>query len=53
MVSIAERRARAEFEALLLEPMLEPLQSAFGQYGQIAGQTFAQALSRALEAGRE
>ena len=44
-----EKRVRAQFEAMLLEPLLKPLESAFGEYGDVAGQGFATALGRALE----
>lgn len=33
---------------MLLEPLLEPLESAFGGYGEIAVEAFSDALSRAL-----
>ncbi len=46
-------RVRAQFESLLLQPVLEPLTAAFGEYGEIATQGFAQALATALECGRE
>jgi len=41
-------KVRAQFEAMLLEPLLQPMESAFGEYGQIAEQSFAQALAKAL-----
>ena len=34
---------------VLLEPLLEPLQSAFGDYAGIAQQEFASALGRTAE----
>jgi hypothetical protein len=40
---------RAKFEALLFEPMLEPIESAFGGYGEIAAQSFTDALAKALQ----
>lgn len=39
---------QARFEAMLLEPLLEPIESAFGGYGEIAAQTFSDALAKAL-----
>jgi hypothetical protein len=39
---------RAECEALLLEPLLQPLESAFGAYGSIVAQSFADALAKGL-----
>lgn len=39
---------RAQFEAMLLRPMLEPLESAFGEYGEIAAQLFGEILAREL-----
>lgn len=44
---------RLLMEALLFEPMMRPLQAAFGEYGDIAGQLFAQELGRMLERGHE
>ncbi|HET6895389.1 MAG TPA: hypothetical protein VFH72_08435 [Candidatus Baltobacteraceae bacterium] len=41
-------KVRAQFEAMLLEPLLQPMERAFGEYGQIAEQSFAQALAKAL-----
>lgn len=38
----------AQFEAMLLQPMLEPIESAFGEYGEIAAQSFTSALAKAL-----
>ena len=48
MVNSAAASVRVQMESLLLEPLLEPLESAFGEYGAIAAQAFAQALSEAL-----
>jgi hypothetical protein len=42
-------RVRAQFEALLLQPLLQPLERGFGQYGAIAADRFADALAKALE----
>ena len=39
---------RAQFEAMLLEPLMHPLADAFGDYGDLAVSQFAQALSHAL-----
>jgi hypothetical protein len=39
---------RAQFEALLLEPLMRPLESAFGQYGEIVTQSFGEMLAREL-----
>ena len=39
---------KAQFDAMLLQPMLEPLESAFGEYGEIAAQSFTNALAKAL-----
>lgn len=36
-------------EALLFEPLLRPLESAFGEYGEFAKEAFATALARAFE----
>lgn len=41
-------RARAQFEAMLLRPMLEPIESAFGGYGEIAAQSFSDILAKEL-----
>lgn len=43
---------RAEFDALLLEKMLAPLQSSFGEMGDLVAGEFANALARTLEAHR-
>lgn len=37
----------------LLAPVLAPLDAAFGPYGEIATEAFAQAVSRAGEAGND
>jgi hypothetical protein len=39
---------RAQFEAMMLEPLLQPISEAFGGYGEIAAQAFSAALARAL-----
>ena len=39
---------RAQFEALLLEPLMRPLESAFGQYGEIVTQSFGEVLAQEL-----
>ena len=38
----------ARFEAMLLEPLLEPIETVFGGYGEIAAQAFGDALSKAF-----
>ncbi|HET9096379.1 MAG TPA: hypothetical protein VFN37_06935 [Candidatus Baltobacteraceae bacterium] len=50
MDSPSIQAVRAQFESLLLEPLLEPLESAFGGYGDIAVQSFSEALAKALSA---
>ncbi|HKU68505.1 MAG TPA: hypothetical protein VJP85_12075 [Candidatus Baltobacteraceae bacterium] len=42
-------RVHAQFEALLLEPLLRPLEAAFGEYGEIVTQSFGEILAQALE----
>jgi hypothetical protein len=39
----------AQIEALLLEPVLAPMTAAFGEYGDVAKNAFAQALATELE----
>lgn len=39
---------RAQFEALMLEPLMQPLGSAFGEYGEVVTQSFGEALAREL-----
>jgi hypothetical protein len=46
--SVQAQRVRAQFEALLFEPVLQPLGEAFGEYGDLATAAFAQALARSL-----
>lgn len=43
------QRVRAQFESLLLQPLLEPLESAFGEYGSFAEQSFGEILAREIE----
>lgn len=43
---------RAQFEALVLEPMLEPFTAAFGEFGSIAADRFADLLARELQNAR-
>ncbi|HZZ64561.1 MAG TPA: hypothetical protein VFE17_03615 [Candidatus Baltobacteraceae bacterium] len=45
------QNVRAQFEALLLQPILRPLEEAFGPYGDLGAQAFAQALARGFERG--
>lgn len=44
---------RAQFEALLLEPLLKPLDAAFGPYGDVMQNAFAQMLAGYLERADE
>lgn len=46
-------QVRAQFAALLWEPVLEPLERAFGPYGSIALQGFTDALAQAMEQRHE
>jgi hypothetical protein len=43
-----DNRVPAQVQALLLEPVLEPLASAFGEYGEFAVEEFSQALAKAF-----
>ena len=45
----ATGQVQAQFTALLWEPVLEPLERAFGPYGSIALQGFTDALAQAME----
>jgi hypothetical protein len=38
----------AQFEAMLLRPVLKPLSEAFGEYGDIVADEFARVLAKAL-----
>ena len=40
---------RASFEALLLQPLLEPLEAAFGEEGAVVAAPFEAALAKALD----
>ena len=42
-------RVRAQMEALLLRPVCEPLERAFGEYGSLLMPQFLNALAKALE----
>ena len=42
------RAVRAQFEALMLQPLLQPIAHAFGEYGDLAAEQFAQALAKEL-----
>lgn len=42
------QRVRAQFESMLLEPLLQPLESAFGEYGSFATQSFGEMLAKEL-----
>ena len=48
----AAQQVRAQFDALLLEKMLAPLQSSFGEMGDVLAGEFAAALARSFEAHR-
>lgn len=37
---------RAQFESMVLQPLLQPLESAFGGYGEIAVQSFSDILAK-------
>lgn len=39
---------RAQFESMVLQPLLQPLESAFGGYGEIAVQSFSDVLAKEL-----
>jgi hypothetical protein len=41
-------QVRGQFEALLLQPVLEPLTEAFGEYSEIAASAFAAAVAKAI-----
>jgi hypothetical protein len=41
-------RVRAQFEAMMLRPMLQPLTQSFGEYGDIVVDEFALVLAKAL-----
>lgn len=41
-------RVRAQFEAMMLRPALQPLLDAFGEYGDIVADEFAQVLANKL-----
>jgi hypothetical protein len=49
----AVEQVRAQFAALLWEPVLEPLERVFGPYGAIALQGFTDALAQAMEQPHE
>lgn len=40
---------RGQFEAMLFEPLLEPMESAFGEYGSLIAAPFEAALAKAFE----
>jgi hypothetical protein len=46
--SVEEQRVRAQFEALLLRPALQPLEKAFGEYADLFVDEFAGLLAKAL-----
>lgn len=43
-----DNTVRAQFEAMLLQPLLQPLESAFGEYGEIVTQSFGEMLAKEL-----
>ncbi|HLI97488.1 MAG TPA: hypothetical protein VKT72_15570 [Candidatus Baltobacteraceae bacterium] len=49
MDSVSTARVRAQFEAMMLQPLLQPLESAFGGYGEIAQESFSGILAGELE----
>ena len=48
MISAAESRVYAQFESFLLQPLLQPFESAFGEYGTFAEEPFTEMLAREL-----
>lgn len=42
------QRVRAQFEAMLLQPLFAPIDDALGGYGEVATAGFSQALAQAL-----
>lgn len=50
MDNVSASRVRAQFESLLLAPLLEPMESAFGEYGEIAAQSFGDLLAKEFSA---
>ena len=48
MDSTSLQPVRAQFEAMLLEPLFQPLEEAFGGYGTVAVQSFTEALAKAM-----
>ncbi|HTA38351.1 MAG TPA: hypothetical protein VK760_04720 [Candidatus Acidoferrales bacterium] len=52
MDSVAPREIRAQFEALLIAPMLEPLTAATGATGEYEADLFAREIARHLEGVR-
>lgn len=45
----ASQRVRTQLEAMLFEPVLKPMASAFGPYADFAERAFAQTLAKAFE----
>jgi hypothetical protein len=45
-------RVRAQFEAMMLEPLLQPFADAFGEFGSVAADRFAQLLAREFDHDR-
>ncbi len=52
MLSVSTQ-VRVQFDALLLEQVLAPLQSSFGEMGDLVANEFATALARTMEAHRD
>lgn len=49
MQYIESVQVRAQFEALLLRPVFQPVTQALGEYGDIAAAVFAKAVANALQ----
>lgn len=49
MADKIDARVRAQMEAMLLRPALEPLERTFGEYGAVLMPQFLNALAQALE----
>jgi hypothetical protein len=47
--SAVDPRIRAQFEAIVLEPLLSGVERAFGPYGEMAAQPFQALLAQELE----
>jgi hypothetical protein len=51
--SAVNARVRAQFEAMMLQPMFSRIESAFGSYGAIVTQSFEGVLAQMLEQRHE